>query len=228
VTLSVNAVSSLVLAEHFASFPQAVRAIRENPDTGVPSHNVQDAFITALCSAYISSLKSMTILDIGGGTLGVPPGVAPPATFTFPGARASRDVFLSATGWTGVHASSAAKSYTENILKSVAQVGLLHMRENVLMAIGTSIVSPASNPGLLAAMQASLLTTLPAEMQACGKFAQDDIPGNPVNSVLADQLPRYALALATGTATMLSSITYAGTAGSPTAVVGAVNSGSIS
>ena len=221
------ALRALVYIDHLATFPTAVNAVRENPNTGVPRHNIPLTFIGALCDAYATSLKAMTITDLGTGVIGVPPGTAVPALITFPGAIPAAGTFLLSQGWTGPQGALVARSYISQVLNRAAQISLLHMRPNSLMAIGAGVVSPASNPGLFAAMQTSLNTELPRAFQATGKFCEGDVPGAPLNSILAEQLPRYATALATGTATMIGAVVYAGTAGPTTPVTLAPNTGSI-
>jgi hypothetical protein len=121
----------------------------------------------------------------------------------------------------------AAQSFIGNILLNTSKIALLTMRPNALMAAGTGVVSPASNPDLFAAMQAALLTSLPAAFQASGFFAEGDIPGGPVNKTLARQIPAYATALAQGAASLTAVVAYAGSGTPPTPVAGAINTGTI-
>ena len=219
--------AALVFADHLAFFPTAIDANRQNADTGVPLHNVPEAFISALCEGYVNALLTMVIKDIGAGVLGVPPGNAPPLPVIFPGMPIAVVQLLISQGWVGPTGALVAQSFVGNVLLRTSFVGLLQMRPNPLMAIGTGIVSPVSNLDLLPSMASALNTTLPLAFQASGKFAQNDIPGGPVNATLAARLPAYASALATGVASMTAAVVYAGVSGPTTPVAGAINTGQI-
>lgn len=219
--------AKLVFAQHLALFPLAINSTRENAVTGVPPHNVPEAFIGALCEGYVNALLTMTITDLGTGTLGVPPGVAPPVPFAFPAAPAAVAQFIVQQGLAGVAGPLVAQSFIGNVLLQTSVLGLLQMNPNPLMAIGTGVVSPASNPGLKAAMEAALNTSLPLAFTAAGVFGEGDIPGAPVNATLAARLPGYASALSTGVASMTAAVAYAGGTGPTTPVAGVPNTGKI-
>lgn len=221
------ALTALVFADHLTAFPTAVNAMRQNPQTGVPPHNVPQAFISALCEAYVSCLLQMTVFDLAGGTLATPPGIAPPAPITFPGGPAAVAQFIASQGWVGPASVPAAQSFVGNVLLRASQLSLVVMNPHLLLGAGVGVISPASNPGLGAAMTAALNAALPATFQATGYFGTDDVPGAPVNPTLAAQLPRYAAALGAGTATLTASVTYASVAGPTTPVLGVINSGRV-
>lgn len=226
--LTAEALTALVWADHLTLFPTAVNSVRSNTEAGIPSHNVAEAFIGALCTGFATSLRAATILDIGAGSAPGTPGIAPPTPFTFPGAPAAASLFLVTQGWTGAYAALAATSFINNVLLRSSQLGLLQMNPNALMSTGVGVVTPASNGHLFGYMKASLLTTLPVVFQATGKFCEGDTPGSPVNATLLAQLPAYAEALATGAATLASTVTYAGVPTvPPVPVAGIVNTGAV-
>lgn len=223
--LTGQALSALVFADHLSLFPTALNATRENLITGVATHNVPEQFISALCEGYVTALLKMTIFDIGGGTVGVPPGSAVPVPVTFPGGAAAVTQFLVQSAWSGEYSALVAQSFILNVLNNAATLGLLYMKPNPAMGIGTGVVSPASNPNLATLMTAELNTTLPLAFQANGNFGEGDVPGSPTNAALAASLPNYATALGTGTGSMAAQVTYASAAGSTTAIAGVINSG---
>jgi hypothetical protein len=225
--LTGQTLAPLVFADHLALFPTAVNANRQNAITGVLPHNVPEAFISALCEGYANALITMVIKDIGAGTLGVPPGLAPPVPVAFPAIPAAISQFIASQGLLGPAGALVAQSFIGNVLLRTSTIALLQMNPNPLMAIGTGIISPASNPDLLASMTSALNATLPAAFTASGKFAQGDVPGAPLNATLAARLPAYAAALAAGTASMTATAVYAGGTGPTTPVAGALNTGKI-
>lgn len=225
--LTGQTLAPLVFADHLALFPTAVSATRQNTLTGVLLHNVPEAFISALCEGYATALITMVIKDIGTGTIGVPPGTAPPVPVAFPGIPAAIAQFITTQGLLGPAGALVAQSFIGNVLLRTSQIALLQMNPNPFMAIGAGVVSPASNPDLLAAMTTALNTTLPAAFTASGKFSQNDILGGPLNATLAARLPAFAAALAAGTASMTGAVAYAGVSGPTTPVAGAINTGKI-
>lgn len=224
--LTATALASLVFTDHLAAVPTAVGAVRSNPLTGVLSHNVPEAFIGALCDAFVTALTSMVIKDLGAGTSDVP-GIAPPVPFSFPGAPVAVSQFLVSSGWVGPSGALVANVFIGSTLLRASQLGLLQMQTNPLLGTGTGVVSVASNPDLEAAMFASLSTLLPLSFQATGKFGEGDIPGSPVNARLAVQLSAYAAALAKGVSSITANVAYVGNASTTAPVIGVVNTGSI-
>lgn len=217
----------LVFSDHLALFPTAIDANRQNLSTGVPFHNVPEAFIGALCEGYANALLTMVIKDIGTGTLGVPPGAAPPVPVAFPAIPAAVSQFILSQGLLGPAGASVAQSMIGNVLLRTQTVALLQMNPSPFMAIGAGVVSPASNPDLLPAMTSALNTSLPVAFTASGKFAEGDVPGAPLNAKLAARLPAIAAALATGTASMTAAVVYAGLTGPTTPVAGVINTGKL-
>jgi len=136
--------AKLVFAQHLALFPLAINSTRQNAATGVVPHNVPEQFISALCEGYVNALLTMTITDLGAGTLGVPPGIAPPVPFVFPAAPVAVAQFIAQQGLAGVAGPLVAQSFVGNVLLQTSVLGLLQMNPNPLMAIGTGVVSPAS------------------------------------------------------------------------------------
>jgi hypothetical protein len=224
--LTADGLAALVFTDHLSIFPTAMDATRENIQTGVPTHIVPEAFIGALCTAFVTALKAATIRDIGSGVLNGT-GVAPPTPFSFPGASAAAQVLIAQEQWTGTQSAGVATSYVTNVLLRSAQLGLLQMQPNPGVGTGTGVVSPVSNPDLQASLTAALNTQLPLAFQATGKFGEEDVPGAPVNAILAAQLPSYATALATGAATITAQVAYVGQTMVTTPVSGVINTGSI-
>lgn len=224
--LTADGLASLVFADHLSVFPTALNATRSNPLTGVPEHVVPEAFIGALCQAWVTALKAATIRDIGSGVLnGV--GAAPPTPIQFPGAAAAAQVLIAQEQWTGVQSIAVANSYITNVLLRTAQLGFLQMLPNPGLGTGTGIVNAAANPDLQASLAAALNTQLPIAFQATGKFGEEDVPGAPVNAILAAQFPSYANALATGAASIVATVAYVGQTPATPPVSGIINTGSI-
>lgn len=223
-SLSANALSALVIADHLTTFPTAASSIRANPLTGVPPHNPGFAFIDALCAAIVPVLKGLVIMDLGVGTLDVT-GIAVPVPITFPGISAAQIKLVTLGGWTGPKGHHASQIFVGSVLKNVAKLALLRMNPNPLMGSGAGVVSPASTSGLETAARIGLLAALPLAFQASGKFGIGDIPAAPLNPQLLMQLPAYADALALGIASMTGVVAYVGTATVTTPVPAAINTG---
>ena len=223
--LTAEGLSSLVYADYLSAFPTAAVAMRENVATGVLTHNVPEAFIGALCDAFVTSILTMTITDLGSGASDVP-GASPPAVFTFPGYPAASALFLATEGWVGVSGALAADAFIGNVLVHASAQGMIQMIPNLALGTGTGIIGP-SDPALEAAMLAALLTNLPLSFQATGKFGEGDIPGAVTNTTLSASLPAYASALAYGVGTITAQVIYTGTATTTAPISGIVNTGSI-
>ena len=215
-----------VWAGYLAVMPTAAGALRANPATGVPPHNVPLAFITALATAWSSVLPHVPILAQVTGTADLP-GLPPiPAPFQLPGSPAAVAAFLASSGWVGPVGAVVADAWIGGLLRATAHQGLLLMGACPTVGTGVGVVSPATNPGLAALLLPLLSTALPVAFQAAGVFGTGDVPGAPVNPLLAAQLPRYASALATGLASIIAAPGYVGTATVPAPAVG-ISSGAI-
>ena len=219
--------AALVYADYLAVFPDSIDGVRANPTTGVPLHNVSEAFLDGMCAGYVNALLSVVVSDLGSGVLGTPPGSSVPVSFTLPEAEAATATFLLTQGWVGSNAPLAGQTCITNVMVRAAELAQLQMDPQLDMANGSSVVSLATNPGLAAALEAELAITLPLAFQATGKFCEGDIPGGPVNATLTGYLAAYATALATGTASITAAVTYSGTSGDTSTVTGAVNTGRI-
>jgi len=224
--LTPSGLSSLVFLDHCAVFPTAAAFKRQNAETGVPPHIPSQAFIEALCNATVTAVKSLTILDLGGGAVDVP-GISPPVPFSFPAISAAQAFLIAQQGWTGRDSSKAAGIFVGSVLTNVMKLGLLKMNPHALMGTGTGIVSPASNPALQAAAEAAINSAIAPAFQATGKFGTNDVPGTAVNPVLLKTLPAYAAALAKGIASITATVVYTGNNSTPSAIAGTPNTGLI-
>lgn len=227
--LEASSLASLVFTDHLASFPTALAATRENPATGVVTHNVPDEFIKALCSAFVDAVKAdnVTVLALVTGAADVVPFTpVTPVSFSLPGVDAAVSGFLLEMGWTGESGAAFADVVIGSVLRHTAELGLLQMDSGKVVGTGTGVVSPASNPGLAALLEGNLNGTLVSAFTDSGYFGQDDIPGNVVNDVLAAQLPTYASWLAKGFATIVASPAYVGN-GSVTSPATEIGTGAI-
>lgn len=218
--------AALVFADHLSLFPTALAATRENPATGVLPHVIPEEFIGALCEGFVNALLTMVIKDIGSGANDLP-GTAIPVPFVFPAAPAAAAQLIATLAWTGPQAAGVASVYITSVLTKASTLGLLQMKTNPLMGTGLGLVTPASNPDLLSAMTAALNTTLPLAFQNALVFGEGDVPGAPVNAILAAQLPAYAAALATGVASLTASVAYVGTTATVVPVSAIINTGNI-
>ncbi len=217
--------SSLVLRDHLALFPDAVDATRENVETGVPKHIVVVAFLDALCEGYVNALANGVILDIGQGDDDVD-GVAQDVRFELPGIETAKLFFRVESGWVGEDADDVIDVFIGSTLRYTEQFGVLQMSDNKEMGTGTSVVSPLANPDLQSRLQAEMEKTLNDAFQASGKFGEGDVPGNPINATLAEQLSTYAAALSLGVASIVATVSYTGSGGG-SSVSNVINSGSI-
>ena len=218
--LEASALSSLVFADHLVAFPLALAATRENPSTGVLSHNVPEELIKALCSAFVSAVTADNIVilaAVAGAADVVPLTPVVPVTFSLPGVDVAVAGFLLDQGWTGTGGPAFADVVVGSVLRNTAVLGLLQMDSGKVVGTGTGTVSPASNPGLAALVEGNLNPLLVTAFTDSGYFGQDDVPGNTVNETLAAQLPTYASWLAQGFATITASPLYVGNGSVPSA-----------
>lgn len=224
--LSASALSSLVYKDLLSAFPTAVASNRSNIATGVPTHNVPEAFISAYCEGFVNAVLTLTIMDLGSGTLPTG-GVPAPATFSFVGISTADAYLISRQAWTGTSAAQAAMIFIDSVLLNTAALGQLLMNTNPGLGTGTGVVSAASNPALEAAALGALTPAMQASFLASGKFGEGDVPSAPVNAILLAQLPGYCEALAKGIATITAQVAYVSGA-TPLAAVSAIpNTGKI-
>ena len=223
--LTASGLAALVFRDHITLYPDSIDAVRENAETGVPKHIAVEAFIDALCEGFVNALAQGTILDLGSGDDDVD-GEADPVRFELPGIESAKTQFLLESGWVGEEADPVIDVFIGGILRNTESMGLLQMSTNKQMGTGTSQVSPRSNPDLKERLQEVMEKTLEEAFQASGKFAEGDIPGNPINATLAEQLGLYASALSLGVASIVATVSYTG-AGGGSSISNVVNSGSI-
>jgi len=221
--LDAVALSSAVYADHLSRYPDSAGVTRTNSDTGVSPHNPSEKFISALCTGLIETLGQIVINDIGAGTADVP-GVPTPASFSF-NTGLAKNYFLQTQGWKGKEANGVAVSFIVAPLRIFSQSAILMMAENLTMGTGIGVVNPVANVSLESAALGLLNTALPVAFQATGVFCRDDIPGQPLNQTLGDQLPVYAEALAKGIASISAEVVYTGTTTVPAPITGVSNSG---
>jgi hypothetical protein len=224
-SLDIDQLSSAMFRDHLALFPDAVDATRLNIDTGVPFHNIPEQFIRALVTGVVTALADGVIFDVGSGKDDTP-GEARAANFTLPLTPIAVATFIVTQEWTGDDAPDVADLFIGELLRQVEKKGKLLMDDHQEMGTGTGIVQAASNPELAAALQAGLETSLVEAFTASGFFGEDDVPGAPVNSVLAEQLAVYAEAYAMGLSSIAATITYKGSGGGSN-ISGLTNKGSI-
>jgi len=199
--------------------------VRSNPDTGVPLHVPMEAFIQGICTAFVGALRAMEIRDLGAGNL-PSPGAAIPVPFSFPGRALAVSTFVGLASWGGRDAAGVADVFIGSTLARAADIGLLQMSSNQKMGVGTGVVSPATNPHLQTAFADEMSGLIEPAFRATGKFGRDDVPTNPINPELRDQLDHYCQALAVGVASIVASVAYTG-AGGGAAAAGIVNKGAI-
>lgn len=222
--LTASGLAALVYKDLVAAFPTAVQSTRQNSVTGVPFHIVPQAFISAYCEAVVTSLLSLTIMDIGAGTADVT-GMSVPVTVTFPGINTARALLIAEQGWTGPQSAPASMIFIDSVLLNVAAIGMVRMNPNPTLGTGTGVISTVANISLEATALAALQTNLVASFEAAGQFSEGDVPGNPVNTTLLAQFPGYAKALANGIASVLGQVVYTGTGAVPTTIGGIPNVG---
>lgn len=215
--------TNLVLAAHLAQFPLAASVTRENTMTGVPPHNPSEALIGALCESFCSVVASVQIMDLGVGTNDIP-GKSVPTPFVCDTAGA-KALFLAQRGWTGVSASAAMDTLVVGPLQQFSVMAKIQMKENPALGTGTGAITALSNPGLEASLGPLFLTALTQSFTACGKFGTDDVPGTPVNPVLAAHLSAFALAFAKGVGGIIAAIPYVGAGGGSPVPSPVVNTG---
>lgn len=211
--LTASILAPLVYADHVLAFPLSVAATRENSATGVASHNIPEQFLRALCTAFVDSVKAENVVVLGQvvGMSDLPCFPVLPTPFVLPSTTVAVASFLAAQGWTGLHGAAFAAVAIGSVLSKSAQIGLLSMEMGITVGTGACVVAPLYNPGLASIVEANLNVELLAAFEASGYFAEGDTPGNPVNAILAAQLPKYASALALGFASITASPVYVGT-----------------
>ena len=222
--LAAQLIASLVYTDHLSIFPDAVDATRANPVTGVPLHVISEEFIKGLCTGLVNGVLAVTLKDLGSGDDDTP-GTSGPETFTLPGIALAAVNFKIAQGWDGESSEDVLDLFIKAPLQFIEANALILMTDNANLGTGTGIISPASNPTLQAEAKETILTELRLAFEASGKFAKDDIPGNPVNEQLLVQLSAYADAYAEALASALATVDYTG-GGGGSSVSGIVNTGS--
>jgi hypothetical protein len=218
-------IANLVFADHLALFPDSVDYPRSNPETGVPLHLPAEAFIQGLVNGVVAAAGSMQLLDKGEGEDNTP-GTANPVNFEITGIQQAEETFIAVAEWNGELASDVVAIFIGSVLTHIQDQGLLQMSDNDGMGDGTSIVSPASNPNQEDLLFEELRTQLVLSFQATGKFGKDDIPSNPVNKILLDQIDNYARAYAVGFASIVATVEYTAPGGG-NSVNNILNTGSI-
>ncbi len=218
--LTGSGLADLTFTGHVALFPTAAVAMRSNAATGVVTHNPAQKLIEGLASGLATTISTLKWKGAISGTA-APGGTAAPFAFTLPGAPSAAAAFLASSAWVGASSALFAQSVIQNMLFNIPALALLQGDTSTTVGTGTAVFVIASNPDIYATALGSLLTTLPAALQATGVFGQEDVPGTPINADLAASIPYYADAYALGLSTLTSSVPYVGGA-SPSAAAGVV------
>jgi hypothetical protein len=218
--------SDLTFAGHVGLIPTAAVAARSNALTGVLSHNPAQKLIEGLATGLATTISSMTFFGVTAGAAD-PPGNAPaPVPFTVPAAPAAASLFLASTGWVGPTSALFAQSVIQNMLLNTAVLGLMYGGPSTTVGTGSGVFpDPSKTSVISAALEGSLLATLPAALMATGVFGQGDVPGAPINKDLAASIPAYASAYALGLSTLVATVPYVGTAATAAGAAGVVTGG---
>lgn len=223
--LTAAALSSMTYASYIGLIPTAGGALRSNPATGVPAHSPPQRLINGLASGLVTTIQGLRWTGTLTGATDLP-GNAAPTPFVFSGSVAATSTFLSTTGWVGPSSALVAQALIQSMLDNVAAMSLLQGEISPAIGTGSAVFDPGLNAALLGAAQSSLTGTLAAALQAEGVFGTDDVPGAPINPVLAAAIPAYASAYASGLASLTATVPYVGTGASAAAgaspVLGAV------
>lgn len=221
--MSASALAARVMVDWAAAFPDALRVRRSNGGTGVPAHNPATKLVEGIAAGFIDVMSVTPIADLGAGTAGTP-GAAAPVRFGFPASSAAAALFLTSSGWVGVSAPLVANVWVGSLLSRFAETAVILMPPNVGMAAGTSVVSPASNPGLASSLPGQLTRAIVSRLEETGCFCADDIPGGPLTPEMLRWIPSLGAALGMGAASVTAQVTYVG-AGGGAPVLGVRNVG---
>tara|TARA_Y100000034_G_scaffold134869_1_gene204611 strand:- start:2999 stop:3652 length:654 start_codon:yes stop_codon:yes gene_type:complete len=212
----------MTFTSHVALFPTAAASTRVNALTGVTPHNPAQKLIEGLAAGVANTILATKWNGLITGAAD-PPGTASPIQFTFPAAPAAAAKFLAVSGWVGPSSALFAESVIQNMILNVASMGILQGDTSLTVGTGSgTFPDPSFTAATQAALEASLMSTLPAGLMATGVFGQGDVPGSPINAKLASSIPYYAAAYALGLATLTATVPYIGTGATASAAAGVV------
>ena len=224
--LTAPALSALTYGTYVGLIPTAAAAVRSNPAQGILPHSPPQKLINGLATGLVATIAA---LKWNGAITGAadPSGTAVPTTVVFPGSAAAVGTFLASAGWVGPTSPLVAQALIQSMLDNVAALSLLQGLPSVVVGTGTASFNPGLNASIASIAFSSLMGTLPVALQAEGVFGTGDVPGAPINPVLARTIPAYASAYAAGLATLTSTVPYIGTAAATTPAAGTVVGGLI-
>ncbi len=219
-------VVSQVYKDHLSYFPDSVDANRQNTVTGVPYHNVVKMFLTGLINGLVNAGQLLYLQDESiSGTDDVPGNCASALTLNMKtgGADSAVSLFLKESGWSGRDSKRVAEIFIGQTLTYFTQYIKVEMQSHNTMGTGTSALDFRNIPNLTPAV---IKNALLLGLQQTNCFNEGDIPGNPINKVLAETLDYYAIAFCEGFKNMyVANIQYTGTTLSSGPVTSAKNLG---
>lgn len=225
--LNADSLASLVFANHLSVFPDAVKSVRGNPEAGVATHSPVERLIHGLATGLVDALSLVRWVGTIEGTddgEGTPQSVV---QVSMPGIPIAVSTFLIDTGWNGEYAGDVAQVFIQYMLENVQFASVFQGDPSPDVGTGTATFNSVTSPGLQAQVQSALYSKISAALLAEGVFHKDDVEGNPLNAVLAEQVTHYAKAYAVGLSSISVTLSYEGDGGSSNDASGQVTGGLI-